>query len=103
MTDTKTSGHVLHFAAGYDLVAWLFLRGKQREFRDRLLNLAGIRAGESVLDIGCGTGSLAIAAKQRMGPAGTVEGIDPSPQMIARAKKKATKRGVEASFGTGVA
>lgn len=103
MSDIKTTGRVLHFAAGYDLVAWLFLRGKERQFRDRLLNLAEIRAGDSVLDIGCGTGSLAIAAKQRLGPAGAVEGIDRSPAMIARSKKKAKRRAVEVSFGTGVA
>ncbi|MBA3894381.1 MAG: class I SAM-dependent methyltransferase, partial [Gemmatimonadales bacterium] len=42
-------------------------------------------------DTGCGTGSLAIAAKRRVGPLGSVQGIDASPEMIARARKKASK------------
>src|SRR5262245_14466684 len=98
MTDTKqpqqapdTKGDVLHFAAVYDLIAWIHLRGRERAFREHLVRLARLEPGESVLDVGCGTGSLAIAAKRTVGPAGTVQGIDPSTEMIARARKKARK------------
>jgi ubiquinone/menaquinone biosynthesis C-methylase UbiE len=52
--------------------------------------------------VGCGTGTLAIAAKQRVGPTGKVYGIDASPEMIARASKKARKAGVEVVFKNGV-
>ncbi len=97
-----TKGRVLHSAAGYDLLAWLFLLGRERAFRERLVWLARLEPGQSVLDIGCGTGSLAIAAKRRVGPAGSVNGIDASPEMIARARKKAGKAGVEVTFTHGV-
>ena len=53
---------------------------------------------ETVLDVGCGTGSLAIAAKIQVGPAGKVYGIDSSSNMLARARKKARKAGVEVTF-----
>src|SRR5215470_5737582 len=109
MTKTKdthsapnTKGRVLHSAVGYDLLAWLFLLGRERAFRERLVRLARLETGQSVLDVGCGTGSLAIAAKRRVGPSGTVEGIDASPEMIARAWKKASKAGVDVRFTTGV-
>ncbi|HEV8456601.1 MAG TPA: class I SAM-dependent methyltransferase, partial [Gemmatimonadales bacterium] len=109
MTNTKashpvpgTKGRVLHSAAGYDLLAWLFLLGRERAFRERLVRLARFQPGQSVLDIGCGTGSLAIAAKRRVGPSGTVEGIDASPEMIARAKKKASQAGLAVAFTDGV-
>ena len=46
----------------------------------------------------CGTGTLAIAAKRQVGPTGTVYGLDASPEMIARAGKKAIKAGVEVIF-----
>lgn len=66
------------------------------------MRLARLEPGESVLDIGCGTGSLAIAAKRRVGPSGTAQGIDASPEMIARARRKASKAGVDVTFTDGV-
>src|SRR5919106_5180593 len=88
----NTKGLVLHGTARYyDLLALLFMRGREEEFREKVLELARLRSGESVLDVGCGTGTLAIAAKQRVGPTGKVYGIDASPEMISRATKKALK------------
>ena len=98
-----TVGIVVHWAARYDLLAWLLTRGREREFRENLVRLARIEPGESVLDVGCGTGTLAIAAKRRVGPTGAVSGIDASPEMIARASKKARKAGIEVAFQEGVA
>ena len=98
-----TKGRVLHSAVAYDLLAWLLLRGRERAFRGRLVQLARVERAQSVLDIGCGTGSLAIATKRCVGPAGTVDGIDASPGMIARARRKAHKSRVDVTFTTGVA
>jgi ubiquinone/menaquinone biosynthesis C-methylase UbiE len=74
---------------------WFVSFGGEQKFRGKALDLAELQPGESVLDIGCGTGTLAIVAKGRVGPGGTVCGIDASPEMIARAEKKARKAGVE--------
>ena len=93
-----TKGLVIHWAARYDLLAWLLTGGRERAFRERLIELAGLEHGESVLDIGCGTGTLAIAATRHAGPTGSVYGIDASPQMIARATRKARKAGAPAVF-----
>lgn len=98
-----TTGLVVHWAARYDLLIWLVTLGRERNFRERLLAPARLQAGESVLDVGCGTGTLAIAAKRRVGSTGSVYGIDASPAMIARATKKATKAGAEVIFETGLA
>ena len=84
----------------YDLLAWLLTLGRERAFRERLLDLARLRPGERVLDVGCGTGTLAIAASRRVGRSGTVEGVDASPEMIARATRKAGQAGAEARFRT---
>ena len=100
----ETKGIVLHSAARYyDMLAWWMTRGRERAFRERLVDLAGIGPGEAVLDIGCGTGSLALAAKQRVGARGEVNGIDASPEMIARARRKAVKARATVVFETGVA
>jgi ubiquinone/menaquinone biosynthesis C-methylase UbiE len=102
-TAPATKGLVLHWAARYDLLVWLLTRGRDRAFRDKLVGLARLAAGEAVLDVGCGTGSLAIVAKRQVGPTGMVCGIDPSPAMIARARSKASKAGPDVRFETGVA
>lgn len=99
----STTGLVLHRAAGYDLLVWLATLGREQTFREKVLRLARLQPGESVLDVGCGTGTLAIAAKRRVGPTGTVYGIDASPKMIARAGKKARRSSVEVFFKNEVA
>lgn len=98
-----TKGLVLHSTARYyDLLAWLLTLGREGAFRQRLVDLARLAPGEAVLDVGCGTGTLAIAAKRRVGPAGVVHGIDASPEMIAKARRKAAKAGVHVVFQTEV-
>lgn len=98
-----TSGIVLHSPVLYDLTVWLAFLGKEHGFRNKVLELAHIANGESVLDVGCGTGTLAIAAKRRVGPVGSVCGVDASPEMLARAEKKAKASGVEVLFKPGAA
>jgi ubiquinone/menaquinone biosynthesis C-methylase UbiE len=98
----ETTGRVIHAAAGYDWLAWLLLLGRERAFRERLVSLARLEPGQTVLDVGCGTGTLAIAASRRVGPTGRVHGVDASAEMIARARKKAGKAGVDVVFTQGV-
>src|SRR5579872_3957194 len=94
----RTTGKVLHSAASYDLLLWLITFGREKTLREKVLRLARLKKGENILDIGCGTGTLAIAARQQVGPAGMVCGIDASPEMIARADKKAQKAGAQIAF-----
>jgi len=95
---SATTGRVLHRARAYDLLAWLLLRGRERAFRRKIVSIAGLSEGQSILDVGCGTGTLAILAKQHAGAAGSVHGIDASPQMITRARRKAKGTGVDVAF-----
>lgn len=94
----RTSGKLVHSARAYDVLVWMLLRGKGREYYERVLDLARIGRGQSVLDIGCGTGSLAIAASRRVGSDGVVDGIDGAVEMIERARTKAAKAGATATF-----
>lgn len=102
-TTSATTGRVLHWAAGYDVLVWLLTRGRARAFREALASLARLAPGERVLDIGCGTGSLALVARRRVGTAGSVVGVDPSPEMIERATRKAARAGLDVRFERAVA
>ena len=94
----RKPGLTLHAAGLYDLTVWLMTRGRERAFREGMLDLVVLKPGDSVLDVGCGTGSLVIEAKRDVGPGGEVFGIDASPEMLARAERKARKAGVEIGF-----
>lgn len=97
-----------HFipAAGHD---WLLpfydplqrLLGADRLFAD-FAALAGIDNGQRILDVGCGTGNLAILLKQRF-PGAHVTGVDPDPGALARARDKAQRAGVAITFDEGYA
>jgi len=102
-TAPRTHGLVLNWAARYDLLAWLLTHGRERELRQRILSFAGLGNGEAVLDVGCGTGTLAIAASRHVGTTGEVTGIDASPAMVARANRKAARAGVKVTFEVAVA
>jgi len=97
-----TTGRVLHGARLYDFLAFLFTRGRERSLRERMIQLASLDPGNTVLDVGCGTGTLAIAAKRRVGSGGAVFGIDASPAMIAKATRKSARAGIEVAFTTAV-
>lgn len=99
----RTTGLLIRAAARYDFMVWLFTLGHERAFREKILNFADLKPGEAVLDVGCGTGSLAIEAKRHVGSTGSVCGIDASPEMLARAGRKAAKTGCEVVFKNGAA
>ncbi len=88
-----TKGRTIRWASHYDAFTWLVSLGKEPVIREMTLDLAGIAAGDKVLDVGCGTGTLTIAAKARAGASGEVHGIDAAPEMIEVARRKATKQG----------
>ncbi|HKP16153.1 MAG TPA: methyltransferase domain-containing protein [Gemmatimonadaceae bacterium] len=100
-----TKGMVLRRAQArwYDLLAAAVTLGREHALRERLVEVARLVPGETVLDVGCGTGSLAIAAKRAVGATGAVTGVDASPDMIALATRKATRTNADVGFRIAVA
>lgn len=84
----------------YDSFARLVAR--ETTFKRRLVERLGLRAGQRVLDIGCGTGTLAILIA-RARPDVAVTALDPDDEMLARARKKAEAAGVAVDFTNGSA
>jgi SAM-dependent methyltransferase len=64
-----------------------------QRFRDEAAQSLPLRAGNVVLDVGCGTGLCFAPLAQRVGPDGAIVGIDESPDMIALARDRVTRHG----------
>jgi ubiquinone/menaquinone biosynthesis C-methylase UbiE len=85
---------VLHSPRVFDWMVWVLTLGRERTLRQWTLDLADLRPGSVVLDVGCGTGTLLLMAAERVGPSGTLHGLEPSPEMRAHARRKAQERQV---------
>lgn len=87
--------------AGWNNVAqgwkrwWPVFEQGGQALSDRLVELAGIRPGDKVLDIATGIGEPAITAAKRMQNQGQVVAIDISPEMLALAKERAKENGLD--------
>jgi ubiquinone/menaquinone biosynthesis C-methylase UbiE len=109
MTDRRNTRHPEHDylpAMGrdrllplYDPFTWLL--GVPRIHR-RLAVEAGIEPGHHVLEVGCGTGNLALHVR-RTHPDTEVVGIDPDPLALTRAQRKAERRGLPVRWDRGTA
>jgi ubiquinone/menaquinone biosynthesis C-methylase UbiE len=105
-SDKETKGLVGSGGWRYDLHEWLtdifMFWGKVRELRQKTVDLARIQPGETVLDVGCGTGTLVMEVASRVSRVGRVVGIDPGRQQIVRARAKAARRNIPIEFQIGV-
>lgn len=82
----------------YDRVVALTTR--EETFKRALLEQAAIEPGQQVLDVGCGTGTLAIAA-QRLQPGVQLSALDADPVVLAIAADKARRAGADIAFDLG--
>ncbi len=78
----------------YDPLLWIL--GVDATKR-RLIEQAEIKSGFRVLDVGCGTASLAVLIK-RLHPEAEVVGLDPDPQALSLGKRKANRAGLSVEF-----
>ncbi|HID49110.1 MAG TPA: methyltransferase domain-containing protein [Chromatiales bacterium] len=79
-------------APDYDGINRLMSLGTGERYRREALQRAGLKQGQIVLDIGCGTGVLASHEQAMVGPDGLVIGVDPSPGMLREAVRRGVKR-----------
>lgn len=99
LTYTPAAGH--HWLTPlYDFGVAALTR--ERRWRDALVAQVRPRAGDVIVDVGCGTGSLLV----RLGnaaPSARLIGIDPDPAVVARARKKVSTAGLTVELHIGFA
>jgi ubiquinone/menaquinone biosynthesis C-methylase UbiE len=94
-------GSMQGWAPFYDKVSGILSLGQDRRLRERTVEVAGIKPGDRVLDVGCGTGTLALLARSRAGAQRAVFGIDVASDLLAVARHKAERAGSAATFRLG--
>lgn len=76
--------------------------GGVRALHQRAVELAAVRPGQAVADVGCGTGNLSFAVLAAQ-PSARVTGLDPDGDALRRAARKARRRGVALTLVRGYA
>lgn len=82
-------------ADGYDASSGVAFLGSGRWYRRRMLRMAGLGPGRTLVDVGGGTGACGIVAQELVGPTGRVVAVDPSPGMLSVARRRGVRETVE--------
>ena len=85
MTDSVSQAQVAAAKAYEDL----FVPALFEQWTEGVAEVAGVSSGQTVLDVACGTGVLARDVQRRVGPEGSVVGLDLNPGMLAVAQELA--------------
>lgn len=78
-------------ARHYDLTSWLYY--PQRAHRRRAVEALRLRPGDSVVEVGCGTGLNFPSIEQEIGPEGRIVGVDLTDAMLAQAEHRIETNG----------
>ncbi|MEJ2182953.1 MAG: class I SAM-dependent methyltransferase [Nitrospirota bacterium] len=82
-------------AGAYDLSANLYylIGFREMHYRRKAVSLLDLKGGDTVVDLGCGTGLNFGLLRKAVGPEGRVIGVDLTPEMLERAEKRIRRNG----------
>lgn len=98
----ETAGAVIHWTSPHDIFVRLMGLGVNGANSRMIVEMAKIKPGDKVLDVGCGTGDLTLTVENYVGMSGSAHGIDASPEGIDLARKKAKRSDSETVFEVGL-
>src|SRR5215471_10625537 len=87
--EQRGKGTVIDHFRLNEVVSQIAFGGRRGRVYQRIVSLAGVRPGDSVLDVGSSGGYLARKLAAAAGPSGRVAGIDPSAAAIGYAQRRA--------------
>lgn len=97
MVDDKSAEALAWQVSVWDKIAELYQQEIDPRFKpviEHLITLVRLRPGQTVLDLGTGTGSLAIECVDKVGPTGKITAVDISPEMLTRARARVTGQSI---------
>jgi ubiquinone/menaquinone biosynthesis C-methylase UbiE len=100
-TGEQPKGHLINWGKFYDPFVSILLLGREKSIRKKTIEKSGIKPGDAILDLGCGTGTLTRLAKRQTGERGKVVGVDGSPSMLEVAEKKSSRENLNIEFTLG--
>jgi demethylmenaquinone methyltransferase/2-methoxy-6-polyprenyl-1,4-benzoquinol methylase/phosphoethanolamine N-methyltransferase len=86
-----------------DLLENAISGGRLADILKATLDAAELQPADRLVDVGCGTGQLAVEAARALSTTGDVLGIDATPGMIHLARDRARQQGSSAQFKVGIA
>ncbi|MFB6143049.1 MAG: class I SAM-dependent methyltransferase [Halorientalis sp.] len=92
MSDAATRAFYGRWARLYDLLA---TAPGVAAWRERAVGALALDPGDTVVEMGCGTGANLPHLRDAVGPSGTVVGLDVTPAVLARARERVRRRGWE--------
>ncbi len=101
--DHSNQGEVITKPGLYDWLVRIILLGREKKVREGWLELAELKAGDAVLDVGCGTGTLLLAAAGQVGSTGRFRGLEASVEMVEFARSKGRTLDLDMKFTIGSA
>jgi ubiquinone/menaquinone biosynthesis C-methylase UbiE len=97
---SQPGGSMQGWGHTYDHLTKFLFGGREQQIRQETIQRAQIHAGDRVLEVGCGTGTLTLAAKRAAGPEGEVFGVDVAEDMLETGRKKSAKADLPVTFQT---
>lgn len=93
LTPSEVRGLYDRLAPFYDILAAGYSFVRSGRFRRHVVEMLELRPGETVVDIGCGTGANLPYLVEAVGPTGRILGVDLSSGMLAQAKQRIDENG----------
>jgi demethylmenaquinone methyltransferase/2-methoxy-6-polyprenyl-1,4-benzoquinol methylase len=95
----RIRGMFAAIAGTYDVLNHVLSLNQDKGWRTFAVEKAGVRAGDTVLDVCCGTADLSLELSKKVGPAGRAIGTDFCEQMVVLGREKADELGDPVRLG----